>query len=143
MSPASSTLAGRFFTTVPLGKPVAPLHHSQNSVISLFVNKPSSNYSNLVKHLFPVENLADILTLFHSFSLSFIKVTCMLSHWSCVRLFVTPWTIARQTLLCMGFSRQEYWSGLSCTPGNLPEPGIEPKSLMSPLGGRFFTTGAT
>ena len=37
---------------------------------------------------------------------------CMLSHFSCVRLFVTPWTVARQAPLSMGFSRQEYWSGL-------------------------------
>ena len=45
----------------------------------------------------------------------------------------------------MGFSRQEYWSGLPCPPsGNLPNPGIEPASLASPaLAGRFFTTSAT
>ena len=47
--------------------------------------------------------------------------------------------------LSMGFSRQEYWSGLPCPPpGDLPNPGIKLKSLMSPaLGGRFFTTSAT
>ena len=56
-----------------------------------------------------------------------------------------PWTIAHQVHLSMGFSRQEYWSGLPCpSPGNLPEPGIEPASLMSPtLAGGFFTTSAT
>jgi len=45
----------------------------------------------------------------------------------------------------MGFSRQEYWSGLPFpSPGNLPDPGIEPLSLESPaLAGRFFTTSAT
>ena len=45
----------------------------------------------------------------------------------------------------MGFSRQEYWSGLPCPPpGDLPNPGIEPVSLTSPaLAGRFFTTSAT
>ena len=44
----------------------------------------------------------------------------------------------------MGFSRQEYWSGLLCPPpGDLPDPGIKPKSLTSPaLAGRFFTTAA-
>ena len=48
---------------------------------------------------------------------------------SCVRLFVTPWTAAHQALLSMGFSRQEYWSGLLCPPpGDLPNPGIEPWS---------------
>ena len=51
-------------------------------------------------------------------------------------------TVAHQAPLSMGFSRQEYWSGLLCPPpGDLPNPGIEPVSLMSPaLAGRFFTT---
>ena len=50
-----------------------------------------------------------------------------LSH---VWLFVTLWTIACQVPLSMGFSRQEYWSGLPCPPpGDLPHPGIEPASL--------------
>ena len=44
-----------------------------------------------------------------------------------VRLFVTPWTVAYQALLSVGFSRQEYWSGLPFpSPGDLPDPGIEP-----------------
>ena len=48
---------------------------------------------------------------------------------SCVQLFATPWTIAHQALLSMGFSRQEYWSGLPCPPpGDLPNVGIEPRS---------------
>ena len=46
-----------------------------------------------------------------------------------VQLFATPWTVARQAPLSMGFSRQEYWSGLPCPPpGDLPDPGIEPRS---------------
>ena len=57
----------------------------------------------------------------------------MLSCFSCVQLFATLWTIACQAPLSMGFSRQEYWSGLLCpAPGDLPDPGIEPGSLMSP-----------
>ena len=45
--------------------------------------------------------------------------------------FRPPWTIARQAPLSMGFSTQEYWSGLPCPPpGNLPDPGIEPVSLL-------------
>ena len=66
----------------------------------------------------------------------------MLSHFSRVQLFVTLWTKARQFSLSMGFSRQEYWSGFLCPPpGDLPNPGIEPTSLMSPaLAGGFFTT---
>ena len=48
---------------------------------------------------------------------------------SCVRLFVTTWTVPHQAPLSMGFSRQEYWSGLSFpSPGDLPDPGIEPGS---------------
>ena len=68
---------------------------------------------------------------------------CMLSRYSRVCLFATPWTLARQAPLLMGFSRQEYWSGLPCPPpGDLPDPGIEPASLTSPaLAGGFFTTG--
>ena len=48
---------------------------------------------------------------------------------SCVRLFTTPWTVAYQTPPSVGFSRQEYWSGLSLSSlGDLPNPGIEPGS---------------
>ena len=51
---------------------------------------------------------------------------CVLSHFSCVRLFVTPQTLAHQAPLLMGFSRQQYWSGLPCpSPRNLPDPGFE------------------
>ena len=59
-----------------------------------------------------------------------------------VRLFVTPWTVARQAPPSMGFSRQEYWIGLPFPPpGDLPDPGIEPASLASPaLAAEFFTT---
>ena len=43
---------------------------------------------------------------------------------------VTPWTVARQAPLSIGFSRQEYWSGLPfLSPGDLPDPGIKPRSL--------------
>ena len=61
---------------------------------------------------------------------------------SCVQLFVTLWTIACQAPLSIGFSSQEYWSGLPfLPPGDLPDPGIEPMSLVSPaLAGGFFTT---
>ena len=46
-----------------------------------------------------------------------------------VQLFATPWTVAYQAPLSMGFSRQEYWSGLPFpSPGDLPDPGIEPRS---------------
>jgi len=69
----------------------------------------------------------------------------VLSRFSRVQLFATPWTVDDQTPLSMGFSRQEYWSGLPCPPpGDLPDPGIEPASLMSPASaGGFFTTSTT
>ena len=51
-----------------------------------------------------------------------------------VRLFATPWTVAHQAPLSMGFSRQEHWSGLPFTsPGDLPNPGFKPASLTSNL----------
>ena len=61
---------------------------------------------------------------------------CVLSR---ARLFATPWTAAHQAPLSIGFSRQEYWSGLPCPPpGDLPDPGIK---LTSPawVGGFFIT----
>ena len=62
-----------------------------------------------------------------------------------VQLFVTLWTVAYQAPLSMGFSKQEDWSGLPYpTPGDLAYPGIEPRSLRSPLlADGFFTTSAT
>ena len=64
------------------------------------------------------------------------------SPFSSVQLFVTPWTIACQAPLSMGFSRQEYWSGWPCpSPGDLPKPGIESTTPESPVfAGVFFTT---
>ena len=53
--------------------------------------------------------------------------------------FVSPWTVARQVTLSMGFCRQEYWSELPFPPpGDLPDPGLEPESPA--LASRFFTT---
>jgi len=67
---------------------------------------------------------------------------CVLIRFSRVWLFMAPWTVARQTPLPMGFSRQEYWNGLPFpSPGYLPDPGVEPGSLMYPaLADEFFTT---
>ena len=61
------------------------------------------------------------------------------------QLYATLWSVAHKTPLSMGFSKQEYWSGLSCpSPGDLPDPGIKPTSLISPaLAGRFFMASAT
>ena len=69
----------------------------------------------------------------------------MLSHFSHFQPFVTPWTVARQASLSMGFSRQEHWSRLPCPPSrDLPDPGIKPTSLTSPaLAAGLFTTITT
>ena len=69
----------------------------------------------------------------------------MLSCFSRVRLSTTLGTVAHQAPLSMGFSRQEHWSGLLCPPlGDLPDPGIQPASFVSPaLAGVFFTTSTT
>ena len=59
--------------------------------------------------------------------------------------YVTLWTVAHQAPLSMGFSRQDSWSGLPFPPpGDLPDSGTEPVSLLSPaLAGRFSITSAT
>ena len=70
------------------------------------------------------------------------ECVCVHAKWlSRVQLFVTLWTVACQAPLSMGFSRQEYWSGLPCPPpGDLSDTGIKLASLTSPaLAGRFFT----
>ena len=70
---------------------------------------------------------------------------CLLSHFIRVQLFVTLWTVAHQALLSMGFSRQEHWNVLLClAPGDLPDRGIIPISLVShALTGEFFTISTT
>ena len=71
---------------------------------------------------------------------------CMLGGFNHVWLFVTQWPMAGQASLFMGFTRQECWSGLPCSPpGDLSNSGVEPVSLIkSPaLGGEFFTTSST
>ena len=84
-------------------------------------------------------NYSIFLGLFHVW---YSTRACLLGH---VQLFATPRTVACQAPLCMGFCRQECWSGLPCLPpGDLSDPGVEPVSLTSPvLSGRFFTTSAT
>ena len=82
-----------------------------------------------------------LLTLFLPLPL---LCACVLSCFSHVLFFVTLWTVARQAPLSMGFSTQEYWSGLPFPPqGDLPDPGIEPSSLTSPaLASGFINTRA-
>ena len=57
----------------------------------------------------------------------------MLNHFGCVQLVLTPWPVANQAPLSMGFSRKEYWSAVPCPPpGDLSNSGVEPASLTSP-----------
>ena len=71
----------------------------------------------------------------------YIYVLLLFSQSVMSNSFTTPWTVARQAPLLMGFPRQEYWSGLPFpSPGDLPDPGIKPTSLGPPaLAGGFFT----
>ena len=70
---------------------------------------------------------------------------CVPPHFTCVWLCTTPWAVAHQASLFMGFSRQEYWSGLPVpSPGDLTDPGVELASLVSPaLADAFFTTSVS
>ena len=81
--------------------------------------------------------LKDAVTKF-----TYKQIVYMLSCFTSVQLFGTLWTLAHQAPLSMGFSRQEYWRGLPFPPlGDLPDPGVEPMSLVSPaLAGGFFTS---
>ena len=78
---------------------------------------------------------------------SFVLVSCGggVQSLSCVRLFATPWTVAHQAPLSMGFSRQESWSGLPCCPPeNPPDSGIKLASpATAPLAGPFFNASTT
>ena len=69
------------------------------------------------------------------------RTRCVLSCFTRDRLLAIPRTVVHQAPPYVRFSRQEYWSGLPFPPpGDLPDPGIEPASLMSPaLAGGFFT----
>ena len=74
-------------------------------------------------------------------SLVLMRVKSLSRVW----LFGTPWTVAHQAPPTMGFSRQEYWSGLPFpSPGDLPDPGIEPRdwTRVSRIGGRCFNLWA-
>ena len=109
--------------------PVLGKHHFKCNVEISCSDQPYSSW------VCPLQRFKSIL----------VMCACMLSHFSCIQLFVTTWTVAHQTPLSMGFSRQEYWHWLPCPPPrDLPDPGIKPASLtFFALAGRFFTTSTT
>ena len=75
---------------------------------------------------------------YSSILFSRVAVLLLLFSLSRVQLFMAPWTVAREALLSLEFSRQESWSRVSLPPpGDLPEPGMEPGS--SAMAGEFFT----
>ena len=88
-------------------------------------------------------NKPDMFPVFLDLMISLLM--CVLSRFSHVQLFATVLIVACQAPMSLGFSRQEYWKGLPCPPPrNLPDPGIEPESFMSPaLAGGFFSTSIT
>lgn len=76
----------------------------------------------------------------------YMSIMCVCAQLlSCVQIHVAPWTVACQALLSMEFPRQEYWSGLPFPPpGDLPDSGVKPMSLVSSvLAGGFFTISTT
>ena len=78
------------------------------------------------KNSIPKGNVLSILVLAQIFVCVCVCVCVCLKSLSCIWLFATPWTAAHQVPVSMGFSRQEYWSGLPfSSPGELPDPGIE------------------
>ena len=107
----------------------------------LYVAFSGSSSANLERKLFLPGSFRASYFLY---LLIFYLMYCVPSRFSCVWLCATLWTVAHQVPLSMGFSRQEYWSGVPCPPaGDLPHPGITPVSLKPPaLAGSFFTSSA-
>ena len=114
----------------PDPKPGSPCAKIKGTVF-LYVTLP--NQLSSLKWPFLSQPTSQKEIIFHMFIHSIIiyperKWNCY--SLSCVWLFATPWTVACQTPLSMGFSRQEYWSGLSFPSlGDLPDPGIKRRSL--------------
>ena len=107
-----------------------PLHCG---ALSVFSTSPSSSEDH-----YCLWRLQVLLPLSKKFWISRYKLlklsrpVCMLSCFTPVWLFVTPWTVAHKSPLFMGFSRQEHWSGLPCPfPGDHPDPGIKPTSPVT------------
>ena len=127
-----SHIAGRFFTNWATREAKNAEVGSQSLFQQIFLTQESS------KHLLYCRQI--LYQLPYQGSPAWV-----LSSFSCVWFFVTPWTVAPKAPLSVGFSRQKYCSGSPCPPpGALPNPGVELMSLMSPaLASGFFTTSAT
>ena len=112
----------RFIPVLTRGK---PKRSSNQRGVNIFWMTEPTNYLDFKHHPSVFPYTASFLFLF--------------SRWVVSNSFATPWVVALQAPLSMGFPRQEYWSGLSfLLPRGLSNPGIEPTSPA--LAGRFFTT---
>ena len=109
-----------------------------SSFLQPFINGPGQDVSSELKQRYFTPTFRHGSQGSRRWAVMYTSHVCML--W-CVRFFAAPWTTAHQAPLSMEFSRQEYWSGLLFpSPGNLPDAGIEPRSLASPaLPVGFFT----
>ena len=97
----------------------------------LFSCELMTNFSVVFGFLFVCVSV-NILDLWYAVTMKFWYM-CHAQCFSRIQLFVIPWTVVHLTPLSMGFSRQKYWSGLPFpSPGDLSNPGTEPKSLVSP-----------
>ena len=140
MSPA---LAGRFFTTSTtweaLSEPQAFVSDRTAIDLSNRIRIQHSMYPLGEPYLSWDENRVAFSSSWGYILVAAWLIGCIMVRISPVQLFATPHGLF---CLSMGFSRQEYWSGLPFpTPGDLPDPGVEPESPVSPvLASRFFTT---
>ena len=98
-------------------------------ILISFSSETYSRTKSLYIFTLPLHFVFLIFCLFHvPFPLSLSSTESEVKSPRRVRLFATPWTVAHQASPSMGFSRQEYWSGLPFpSPGDLPHPGIEPR----------------
>ena len=108
---------------------------SHKSVTVIYYNNTQKNKNHRLSHrcrklLTDSRSIYDKNSQQHGYRGKEESIACVLR---CVPLFVTVWTVANHAHLSMGFSRQEYWSGLSFpSPGYLPNPGIKPEFSASP-----------
>ena len=120
----------------PLSAPVLVLAWPYPSLFFVVTGWIVSSQSHTVKSQLPVPQN---VTVFGNRA-SREVCTCVLSHFSRLRFFVILWTTVCQAPLSLGFSRQEYWSGLPCPPsGDLPDPGVKSEPPGKPMAFLFHS----
>ena len=98
-------------------------------VFNVIVTEQYIYYMCIFIHMFSIKMFLNEKEIYRT---AIRECVCTQTLQSCLT-FVTPWMVARQTPLSLGFSKQEYWSGLPFPPpGYFPDPGIEPMSPVSP-----------